>query len=146
MAPFGPVLDMVAKLSSTKSFCWLKEKIVVIAAHTSSVSYHLSLPPSLENHLGKLSQVGELYGSKPYPPSHVDACFPSLPFPYEQKIHHPNHPGKRCPEQFLPCYLFTQRHFYRSCWYTRGSSFQYKRCSFSIRRGRSLTLTSAPLW
>lgn len=29
MAPFGPVLDMVAKLNSTKSFCWLKEKIVI---------------------------------------------------------------------------------------------------------------------
>lgn len=32
MAPFGPVLDMVAKLSSTKSFCWLKEKIVITMA------------------------------------------------------------------------------------------------------------------
>lgn len=29
IAPFGPVLDIVAKLSSTKSFCWLEGNSMV---------------------------------------------------------------------------------------------------------------------
>lgn len=71
----------------------------------SSLSHHLSLLLSLESHLGKHTQVEELYRSRPCPPNHVETCFPSLPFPYKQKIHHPDHPGKRCPEQFLITYL-----------------------------------------
>jgi len=123
MAPFGPVLDMVAKLNSTKSFCWLKEKTVITTAQVSRAHQapgapgvpilnftHLSLPLSLESHLGKHTWLEELYRSKPYRPNHVEICLLSLPFPYKQQVHHPDRPGKKCPKQFLVCYLFTQKH------------------------------------
>lgn len=86
----------------------------------SSISLHLSLPLSLESHLGRNTWIEELYRSKYCWANRGEACFPPPPFSYEE-VHPPDHPGKRCPELFL-CYLLTYRHFWRSCYIQTGLS------------------------
>lgn len=115
MAPFGPVLDIVAKLNSTKSFCWLKEKIVISTAQARRAhqvhgvphpQFHfiLAFPLALKATWARNTWIEELYRSKSCWANRVKACFPPPPFSYE-KVHHPDHPKKRCPELFVTYWL-----------------------------------------
>lgn len=121
MAPFGPVLDMVAKLNSTKSFCWLKEKIVIT---TAQVRGHQAprAPgvPHPQSHITsafplalKATQTSK-FGKKKctiWSPHLPAICFSRSTLSSEEENSQPKSPRKRCAEQFLLCYLLTQRHF-----------------------------------
>lgn len=158
MAPFGPVLDMVAKLNSTKSFCWLKEKIVITTAQVRGAHRHLRYlecpilnftssqlspqpwKPSEQAYLGRRVVQIEALSSQPC------ANLLSTSFLTSRKFTTQTTYGRHVLNNFF-FVTYLLKGIFRSLVDVRmyGSISQYKRCSLSTREG-NLTFISAPLW